>query len=90
MNDGTLGLYLLMTLMTKSMGAEICCKMRSHKIVGIQNKLVLKIMSHDLKLFLCNYCGLGVLMGSFVFICRYSLLVEFHNVLVICGYSTFW
>ena len=42
---------------------------KSHKIVGIQIKLVHEISSQDLKLLVRNCCDLGVLIRSLVFIC---------------------
>ena len=42
---------------------------KSHKIVGIQIKLVHEISSQDLKLLVRNCCGLGVRIRSLVFIC---------------------
>ena len=44
---------------------------KSHKIVGIQIKLVHEISSQDLKPLVQNCCGLGVLISLLVFICMY-------------------
>ena len=44
---------------------------KSHKIVGIQIKLVNKFRIKSLRPLVRNCCGLGVLISPLVFICVY-------------------
>ena len=61
--------FVVTQCMDKLCAHKIQNRIKLHKIVGIQIKLVHEISSQDLKLLVRNCCGLGVLIRSLVFIC---------------------